>query len=309
MIENLLQTVNHFGTKAEVLVIISSLQSSETIPKKDFLSIGIPRGAIELLNWLNIVNEADGMLKLAQFDEQQDHTLLILHSIFRKLAEEKQLHNLLNERSFQTSSDDIYIYNNVIPLRYAAIRDILVSFGLLRRDDISEYQYYISTEHLDWFKEHVTKFIENSQLGNNSHKKFKMNQQRQEKFGREAEEFVLEYEKKIRSDHPTSERIRIISDLDVSAGYDIQSYMNNNSCLIDKFIEVKSFAGDPKFYWSAKEVKVAREKRDRYFLYLVDRNVMNVDDYHPDKIQNPASTLFKDTKWECENDGYYFYRK
>jgi len=47
----------------------------------------------------------------------------------------------------------------------------------------------------------------------------------------------------------------------VNAGYDIQSFNDNKSIIIDKFIEVKSYEGTPYFYWSKNEVEVAKLKK------------------------------------------------
>jgi len=55
--------------------------------------------------------------------------------------------------------------------------------------------------------------------------------------------------------------------------------MDNQSVLLDKFIEVKSYSGDPYFYWSRNEVKVAETEKNNYFLYLVNRDEMNDIDY------------------------------
>jgi hypothetical protein len=62
------------------------------------------------------------------------------------------------------------------------------------------------------------------------------------------------------------------SHIDVSAGYDIASLKDQGSSIIDKFIEVKSYSGSPYFYWSKNEIEVAKQERDNYFLYLINRD-------------------------------------
>jgi hypothetical protein len=52
----------------------------------------------------------------------------------------------------------------------------------------------------------------------------------------QSERFVLNYEKLERTKNPRHNNIKIIPENDVSAGYDIQSYKNDESMLLDKFI-------------------------------------------------------------------------
>lgn len=92
----------------------------------------------------------------------------------------------------------------------------------------------------------------------------------------------------------------------VDAGYDIASYEDIESGETNRFIEVKSFSGTPTFYWSRNEMDVARLKKGRYFLYLVDREKVNNDNYVPMVIQNPYDTVLKnDSTWNKLVDKYF----
>jgi hypothetical protein len=74
-----------------------------------------------------------------------------------------------------------------------------------------------------------------------------------------------------------------------------------NSTDYDRYIEVKSFRGQPHFYWSANEKRVAEFLNENYFLYLVDLNLMenNAQAYEPTIIQNPAKKLLSE-EWLIE---------
>ena len=65
---------------------------------------------------------------------------------------------------------------------------------------------------------------------------------------------------------------RQVSLEDVGAGYDIQSYDIVKEDIIKIFIEVKSYKKNgikKKFYWSKNEINVAKDLREKYYLYLL----------------------------------------
>ncbi len=120
--------------------------------------------------------------------------------------------------------------------------------------------------------------------------------------GEKAELFVLEYEnnKLINS----GKKAKRISQIDVSAGYDILSYQSSDSCEYDCYIEVKSFHGKPHFYWSENEKKTSVLLGDAYYIYLVEIDALSSRDYKPLIIQNPSKTL-SDGSWIITPQSYY----
>ncbi len=121
--------------------------------------------------------------------------------------------------------------------------------------------------------------------------------------GEKAEIFILEFEKlRLNSE----KKPEWVSPYWVNAGYDIASYEDTASKEINRFIEVKSFSGTPTFYWSRNEMDVAKLKREKYFLYLVDMNKIDEDGYNPIIIQNPYDTVLKnDRNWSKLVDKYF----
>ena len=116
--------------------------------------------------------------------------------------------------------------------------------------------------------------------------------ERNEEHGLHAELAALAYEKEMLCSIGVTQLPEIISDFDTSAGYDIVSYMDAESTVPDKFIEVKSCADNNwLFYLSRNEWDVAAKKKDNYFLYLYDRS----DDRFK-VIQNPYNILTRSSE-------------
>ncbi|WCT14232.1 DUF3883 domain-containing protein [Mucilaginibacter jinjuensis] len=91
----------------------------------------------------------------------------------------------------------------------------------------------------------------------------------------------------------------MVAEYSVAEGYDIASFNTEESISNDRFIEVKSFNGQPYFFWSRNEIDIARIKKHDYYLYLVDRLKINDIDYIPTIIQNPHSeVLMKEEVWD-----------
>lgn len=90
--------------------------------------------------------------------------------------------------------------------------------------------------------------------------------------GARAEAWVLEFEKQrlqAAGCPIEAEAVTIISNLDVCAGYDIESFNGQNSALLpDRFIEVKSTTADEfTFFWSDNELETARGLNLQYWIY------------------------------------------
>lgn len=309
MLENLLKRYDNFGNQQNIAKILSSLEQSKSLPVSNLRTINIPQSTIDLLQCLAIIKEHKGRVSLVGKHAPLKMPLLIYQSLFQKLKEERLLHAFLHNRNIHQEQSRIFIKNNVIPLKFSALRNLLIDFSLFVQDELISSQFYIYPDYQEWFCENVIPDIEASKLADNPLSRLINRRNQQEEIGKQAEEFVLEYERRQRKNHVKTGNIKIISELDTSAGYDIMSYMDDDSLLLDKFIEVKSYKGDAYFYWSDNEVKIAEVKHNQYYLYLVDRDFMGDKDYHPIQIENPASCLFSDDDWLCRNDGYFFEKK
>ena len=103
----------------------------------------------------------------------------------------------------------------------------------------------------------------------------------------------------------------MISDDEASAGYDILSYLGDDSIILDKYIEVKSYSKKLSsskkayFYWSSNELETSKIEKDNYFLYLVDRDEMSNKEYAPTMIKDPYKNVFKSNLWGKSPNSWY----
>ena len=137
-----------------------------------------------------------------------------------------------------------------------------------------------------------------------SHEELLLQLQKRQEDGDKGELFVVDYETRRLSNSALIPRR--VSQIDVSAGYDILSFENSTSLHYDRYIEVKSFRGIPHFYWSLNEKSTAEALANKYFIYLVDLNQLEQDSngtYVPLIIQNPAEEL-KNEKWYVEANSF-----
>lgn len=114
----------------------------------------------------------------------------------------------------------------------------------------------------------------------------------QAEHGLEAELWVLAHERRRLAAHPLFDQIRRVSDENVAAGYDIASFSGATVLHHDLHIEVKSFAGEKRFFWTRNEIDVAAALGEAYALYLVDRRRLGEADYQPEIIPGPYTALF-----------------
>lgn len=114
-----------------------------------------------------------------------------------------------------------------------------------------------------------------------------------EQLGEEAEKIAFDYEINLLKELKINKEVKLVSQFDVSLGYDIVSYLDNETDKPNKFIEVKSCADDNfRFYISRNEIDVAKLKGERYFLYLYNRKYKNIK-----IIKNPYKNIFTNKEW------------
>lgn len=185
-----------------------------------------------------------------------------------------------------------------ISYKYACYRNLLIALEILEK--CTGGNYYINELLSDLLAKQNSrklKFTEESLLK-------KLEEQRIQ--GEKGELFVLDYEKRRLNTKKDISKIKRISILDVTAGYDIVSFNDINSNTIDRFIEVKSYNGKPHFYWSANEIQVAKIKSKNYYLYLMDINKISDCDYIPMIICDPVSYFDNNQEWVSKPQSYLF---
>lgn len=196
--------------------------------------------------------------------------------------------------SYDIIYHSIQIDNSAFPLKYACFKQLLIDFDILKVHPTQKLnKYIINGRYKKIFDKEVLPEIKKRKIGiKELHRLLEQNQI----YGEEAEKFVLEFEINRLNG---KKKIDWVAEYSTSDGYDIASYETINSQEHDRFIEVKSYSGQPHFFWSRNEMDIARIKKSRYYLYLVDRSRINSSVYVPIIIQDPYNNVLKNnSQWE-----------
>lgn len=190
---------------------------------------------------------------------------------------------------FDSLLDKYHIEKYGFSVTTALFRNVLLQYGaLIDKGDVLQIHPLYET----LFEQHQKRIAKAKTL-----EKLKQQLLNQELQGERAELFVLEMEKARFASSPLRDRIKRISQIDAAAGYDIVSFNNVDSTQYDCFIEVKSYAGNPHFYWSANEIDTAKLYGSKYMIVLVDDKQISVNTYKPLIIRNPAEQIINSESW------------
>ena len=170
------------------------------------------------------------------------------------------------------------IPNEVTDLNYPTL--------VLPKSQVTDHQYIYELAPFEWKTAELKKRLKSDELA-----------------GEKAELFVVKYEKK-RLGVEGENKVKRISEIDVTAGYDIVSANSPNSTVANRFIEVKAVS-ENGFYWSKNEYDIAKLLAADYYLYLVDLSKIDDDNYEPDIIHNPVQHIMENNLWLVEPQSYH----
>lgn len=200
---------------------------------------------------------------------------------------------------FDEDVEKFYIPTSAFRLESAILRNLLKELAALQ---LVGSRFYIAQEYEHLFVEVVKKKKTISQ------EELLERLEKERKMGDEGEAFVLEYEKKrLNADDKQARKIKQISLIDVSAGYDIISY-HDSSFSNRRYIEVKTYNGKEHFNWSSNEIESAKLRRKDYYIYLVKHSEINNEGYDPLTISDPYIEVLKNDSWNATPNSYYFER-
>jgi hypothetical protein len=200
--------------------------------------------------------------------------------------------------ALQFHGDDIVLDPMQLPGPVDGLRLWLIEFGIASRSGSASRRWLIAKE----FESH---FMEAARIWNRRTRR-RMSQAAlderladQAAHGEETEEWLLRRERVRLSSHPLVDQVVRLSIEDVSAGFDIISFSTPTAVVHDHFIEVKSFSGRRRFFWTRNEIEAARRLGEAYQLCLVDRNRLLDDGYVPEMISGPYAALIEtdDNGW------------
>ena len=183
---------------------------------------------------------------------------------------------------------ELSLYESQLPVRYNSIVHLLRSLGVLLKTGsvlMVESRYVPLVRSLRATDSGISAQELDQALQTNM------------KLANQAEEAVIEYERaRLRSinRHAEASLVRRISQLNVKAGYDIESFDGNKPLFdYDRFIEVKSsYDSSLRFFWSDNERRVAEEKGEQYWIYFIGGlSSKKACQIIPILIQNPIKRL------------------
>lgn len=221
----------------------------------------------------------------------------LIKSTIRKLFQAEILSTKMF--SYDFNNFRIIFKNELLPLVYSTVRNVLISQGFF------EIKHgLLSCIYINPIFENIVLELCKKSKKITSLNELKADLEKKAIAGAKAEEYVLKFERKRITNINLSEKIRIISEIDVCAGYDLLSFESNDSLCYDRFIEVKAISRQHGFYWSSNELEIARLKGTYYHLYLVDLSKINRQDYEPTIITNPANVIMQSDDWLVEPQTY-----
>lgn len=257
--------------------------------------------AVLLFKYLGVIEEKSGYLYPTQIGERLNESANIEKELCMLCFNKVITDNLLdiNAVHYILNNDEYAIEKYGFSVSAALFRNILLQYHALKE---SSGDLIISAEYEDVFTEVQRKYKVGRSL-----EKLKKQLEKQEEQGERAEQFVLEYEANRLVGHPRLDKIKQISVIDVTAGYDILSFEDVTSEKHNRFIEVKSYVGNPHFYWSQNEIEKAKLYEDKYFIYLIDATKVDNPEYEPRIIQNPVANVLESDAWILDPTSYKVY--
>lgn len=199
------------------------------------------------------------------------------------------------QKTYDEKSGLFWISRNSVPLQYSGLLMLSDSSGIISCPDrnrifLLNYSFNIETDSV--LEPKAKTIITIDELQNSLVIKNVV--------GEEAEKIALNFEQNILLKNGIKKTPIQISHSDVTAGYDIASYLTKESAIPDKFIEVKSCKNDTfTFYLSRNELETAKAKQQSYFLYLYNR-----ENHSFTVFQNPYRTVYSNENWLHESQIY-----
>lgn len=179
-------------------------------------------------------------------------------------------------------------------------RNFLMEMGVVRFDP--RLAGHVVTEEYLWLIAHA-----HARSSRFSPRSLEAQRRCRQTLGDAAEREVLDFERQ-RLGASLNAHVVHVAATNVAAGYDIRSVTAiSDSVTTPRFIEVKAVSSvDFAFFWSRREMEVAKLLRDRYFLYLLPVAVSGFDLESLQLIQDPVRNVLEPgSSWQVSNDGVH----
>jgi hypothetical protein len=305
---------NNLGSFEEIDYVIDTLNLSPVsqsnldihcLSNADFFRIPISGivALIKTIGYVSIENEKLMLNEKGRFyigSGDRKHTLV--YDILLLIRNNDFFSDFFsNNILFDSILKTYVIKKSSISLDYSGLRNLLLKLDFFRESE--NPAFYSIDSHLlnDTFE--VLRAINKKK----SLIDLKKDLENKEELGLQAEEFVISYER-LRLNKDEKEIIHI-SEINAGAGYDIISFNDDKSSSHDRFIEVKSYEGNPSFYISSNEFKTSERLGEKYYLYLINRKKIGDVSYTPLIFKNPAKTILKNSDWKATPTNWFYQKK
>lgn len=264
--------------------------------KIDFVGYSANREALEntlaLLCDMQFISEVEGeFIKSVELDENT-FRMRLFQDILKRYK--SLVCDILKDIQIYDADDSSISFNkNSIPLKYVGLTMLFEGCGEICSQG---QKWMVCGEQLYDF---LIKQFTGARMSLDALEKRLVHEK---ELGLQAEEYVLDFErKKIAAWGLDKEPIQV-SLIDVSAGFDILSYDRYGN---EKYIEVKSCDVNYKFYISRNELSIAKQYKEKYWLYLYNRLNNTIDE-----IFNPYEAIFsgKADNWIVETEKFKVHR-
>lgn len=255
--------------------------------------------SIILLEKCELINEEDELFSKAKYlndiDRFSEELLRMIHIIYSNAVD-----NILSlDKKYDENRNLFYISRNKVELRYSGLIMLL--------NDLSFIQ--VIANRIFIFDEDLAKELSEKQDKTSARRTISLIELENElalrkEYGEIGERKAFEYETKLLAERGIAKAPKMISDIDVSAGYDLVSYLSSDSISYDKYIEVKSCQNkEQAFYLSRNELRIAKEKGESYYLYLYIRETDEII-----IINDPYNRIYLSEEWAKEPQIYKIHK-
>ena len=264
--------------------------------KIDFVGYSANREALEntlaLLCDMQFIDEVEGeFIKIVELDEKT-FRMMLFQNVLKK--HESLVCDILKDIQIYDKDDLCISFNkNSIPLKYGGLTMLFEECGEICSQG---YTWKVCGKKLYDFL--IRQFTETRLSLDELEKRLF----HEKELGLQAEEYVLDFERKRIAAWGLNKEPIQVSLIDVSAGFDILSYDRYGN---EKYIEVKSCDVNYKFYISRNEISIAKQYKEKYWLYLYNRFNNTIDE-----IFNPYEEIFngKSENWIVETEKFKVHR-
>lgn len=240
------------------------------------------------IGWLDV---SDGVMAATERFRAMPHKDIMIGEMCRDCIARILADGVIDSEAvtYDVASERYMLRHFAFPVSASIFRNTLLQFKALTEVNDG---FLVSSEFEENFADAARKRSRRMSL-----EKLMKIQEAESEQGAAGEIFVLNYEKRRLGDSVAARGVKRISEVDVCAGYDIVSRKSPLSPKADRFIEVKTYRGNPHFYWSANEIGKAKLYGDQYVLALVDYDKISQNGYEPTFICNPAMEVLDSNRW------------